>query len=81
MRITTCNPADENAILATDRSITGRNPDFIPLRKVDCAGTEDNITQCPRDDTHTCLDSGAGVVCPNGNSTKNLLANNLPKAC
>ena len=57
---------DENTILATDKSIIGSNPDFVLLTKVDCAGTEDNLTQCPRDDTHTCLNPGAGVVCPNG---------------
>ena len=54
------------SVLATDRSI-GRNPPPIHLQEVNCVGTEDVINKCPRGDTRTCLNPGAGVICPNGN--------------
>ena len=51
--------------MATDRSIS-RDPPSIGLEKVDCIGTEDDITQCPQDDSHQCINVGAGVICPPG---------------
>ena len=59
-------PAAGNAV-ATDK-YAGRNPPPLFLNRVDCVGTEENITQCPRDDSHVCLQTAAGVICPNGNS-------------
>ena len=53
--------------MATDK-VAGRNPPPLLLNRVDCIGTEDNITQCPRDDTHGCLNTAAGVICPKGNN-------------
>ena len=52
--------------LANDRPI-GRNPPPVHLLEVNCVGTEGDINECPRDDTHVCLNSGAGVICPKGN--------------
>ena len=58
-------------VVAIDTSI-GRSPPPIFLVKVDCAGSEESITECPQDNNRVCLDPGAGVVCPlraNGRST------------
>ena len=53
--------------MATDK-VAGRYSPPLLLNRVDCVGTEDNITQCPRDDTHECLNTAAGVICPKGNN-------------
>ena len=58
--------ADETA-LATSSSI-GLNPPPTLLVRVDCVGTEINISQCPQDIGGTCIKPGAGLICPNGNS-------------
>ena len=51
------------SVLATDRIVGG---DSLPvhLREVNCVGTESDINECPQDDSHTCLNPGAGVICP-----------------
>ena len=47
--------------VATDTSI-GR-PTPTVLTKVDCVGSEESISQCPQDNSHVCLNPGAGVIC------------------
>ena len=57
----------DGTALATSNSI-GLNPPRTFLVKVDCVGTEINISQCPQDNSRTCIELSAGVICPNGNS-------------
>ena len=59
-------------MLATDRRIERTHPPSH-LQEVNCVGTEENINECSRDDTHVCLNLAAGVVCPNGNQLVILL--------
>ena len=52
----------DGTALATISS-TGLNT-LMFLVRVDCVGTEMNISQCPQDNSRTCIAPGAGVICP-----------------
>ena len=56
----------DGTALATISSI-GMNT-LMFLVRVDCVGTEMNISQCLQDNSRICIATGAGVTCPNGNS-------------
>ena len=58
----TSHRADKN-VLATEEKFDGR---VTYLMKVLCIGTENKINECTHDDSHTCINPSAGVVCPNG---------------
>ena len=49
-------------VLVTDKDI-GRDPPPILLKRVDCTGTEDDISKCPQDNSVFCRNPGAGVIC------------------
>ena len=56
---------DQN-VLATD-VISGS----VHLEEeINCVGTESDIDECPREVDSTCLNIGAGVICPNGTLNK-----------
>ena len=55
----------DGTALATTSSIGTNTLTF--LMRVDCVGTEINISQCPQDNNHICIEPGAGVICPDGN--------------
>ena len=57
----------DGTALATSSSL-GLNPLPTFLLRVDCIGTEMNISQCPQDNGVTCIEPGAGLICPDGNS-------------
>ena len=50
-------------MVATDTRV-GQDPLPTFLTKVDCVGSEETISQCPQDNNHACLNTGAGVICP-----------------
>ena len=52
----------------------GRDRPPLLLNRVNCVGTESNISQCPVDNNHICINDGGGVICPlfNGNYFNNL---------
>ena len=45
------------------RSKIGRDPPPTLLNKLECVGTETNLTQCP-EDKGQCITPGAGIICP-----------------
>ena len=51
-------------VVVTDKDI-GRDPPPILLKRVDCMGTEDDISKCPQDNSNSvfCRNPGAGVIC------------------
>ena len=57
----------DGTALATASSI-GFKPPSTSLMRVNCVGTEMNISQCPQNNERTCILPGAGVICPNGDS-------------
>ena len=58
-------------MLATDVVVSGLDPPAVPLKEViNCVGTEGNIDKCPRVVARECLNTGAGVICPNGTLNK-----------
>ena len=61
MRLYICS-ADGSVAIA-DKDI-GSFPPRIVLSRVDCIGTEDDITKCPQDNSVFCHNPGAGVICP-----------------
>ena len=55
-------------ISSADRSVAVTDRDIdrftrIALTRVDCIGTEDNISKCPRASSGFCHNPGAGVIC------------------
>ena len=57
--------------MAIDTRVGRDGPPAVFIKKVDCIGTEKSISQCPRDNSGVCLNTGAGVICPmqiNGSS-------------
>ena len=67
----------DGSVVATDESV-GRDPPPAHLREVNCIGTEGDINECPQDDTHTCLNLGGGVICPNGNLNQLVILEGFP---
>ena len=39
----------------------GSDPPPTVIKKANCVGTEESISQCPQDNNHVCLNLGAGV--------------------
>ena len=64
----TMYPTDGYA-LAT-RSRVGRDSPPILLNEVNCVGTENTISECPKSSSPCFLSGAAGAICPvqNGNS-------------
>ncbi len=52
----------DRSVVITDRDIGSSTQ--IALIRVDCSGTEDNITECPKETRGFCPNPGAGVICP-----------------
>ena len=50
-------------VVAIDTRVGQDRPPIV-IKKANCAGTEESISQCPQDDNHQCLNLGAGVICP-----------------
>ena len=42
----------------------GSDPLPTVIKEANCVGNEESISQCPQDNSHTCLNLGAGVICP-----------------
>ena len=42
----------------------GSDPPPTVIKEANCVGTEESISQCPQDNSHICLNLGAGVICP-----------------
>ena len=66
------------SVAAIDTEVADPPPTVI--KKANCVGTEESISQCPQDNNHVCLNLGAGVICPQpvkGNI--HLLFNNISK--
>ena len=61
--IVACYAYAVGSVEAIDTRV-GQGPPPTFLTKVDCVGTEERISQCPQDNSHECLNRGAGVVCP-----------------
>ncbi len=51
------------SVVAIDTRVGQDAPPTV-LKEVNCVGTEESISQCPQDNTHACLNLGAGVICP-----------------
>ena len=50
-------------VAISDKDIGSSLPQIV-LSRVDCIGTEDDITKCPQDNSVFCHNPGAGVICP-----------------
>ena len=61
------------SVAIADKDIGSSLPRIV-LSRVDCIGTEDDITKCPQDNSVFCANPGAGVICPrnSNNITSNL---------
>ena len=56
----------------------GPDPPPTVIKEANCVGTEESISQCPQDNSHICLNLGAGVICPQPVKGNNhLLFNNI----
>ena len=68
----------DRGVVVTSKDI-GRDPPPVVLKRVDCMGTEDDISKCPQDNSVFCRKPGAGVICSYIGNLHNQLLSNLYK--